>query len=98
MKEIKPKDNDEYELINERLKKKKNEIKIYDIIEENKKIYIVIDKENDLKIENLLNPNEIKENIISGQGNPIKKRKLINYFKWKMQCVKYIMKDLKIIK
>ena len=37
MKEIKPKDNDEYELINIRLEQLKNEIKIYDIIEENKK-------------------------------------------------------------
>jgi len=35
---------------------------------------IVIDKENDLKLDNLLNQNEIKEKNIIGQGNPFKKK------------------------
>ena len=47
-----PKNNNEYQIINEKLEKLKYEIKIYDKIEENKKLYIVIDKENDLKLDN----------------------------------------------
>ena len=44
-------------------------------------MYIVIDKENDLKLDNLLNQNEIKEKIIIGQGNPIKKKEIDELFK-----------------
>jgi len=84
IKEIMPKDDSEYHIINEKLEKLQNEIKIYDKIEDNKKIYIVIDKENDLKLKNILNQNEIKEKkekIIIGQGNPIKKSEINELFK-----------------
>ena len=81
IKEIIPKDYNEYRIINEQLEKIKYEIKIYDKIEENKNLYIVIDKENDLKLDNLLNQNEIKEKIIIGQGNPIKKKEINELFK-----------------
>ena len=84
IKEIIPKDENEYQIINEKLEKLQYEIKIYDKIEDNKKIYIVIDKENDLKLNNILNQNEIKEKkekIIIGQGNPIKKSEINELFK-----------------
>ena len=81
IKEIIPKDYNEYQIIIEKLEKIKYEIKIYDKIEENQKLYIVIDKENDLKLDNLLNKNEIKEKIIIGQGNPIKKKEINELFK-----------------
>ena len=43
IKEIVPKDKDAYDTIYELLNQIKNEIKIYDIIKENDKIYVVID-------------------------------------------------------
>ena len=42
IKEITPKNEEQYHFIIQDLKKIKNDIKIYDIIEENNKIYIVL--------------------------------------------------------
>jgi predicted KAP-like P-loop ATPase len=47
IKEIIPKNKDDYYRIYERLEKLKEEINIYEIIEENEKIYIVIDNNDE---------------------------------------------------
>ena len=46
IKKIISKNEEQYPSIIQDLKEFKNEIKIYDIIEENNKIYIVLDKDN----------------------------------------------------
>ena len=53
IKEIKPKDKSDYISIHQKIKKLKNEIEIFDIIEENEIIYIVI--ENNEKLNNKVN-------------------------------------------
>ena len=81
IKEIKLNDKDEY--IYEKLEKLKKEIKVYDIIEENEIIYLVIDnnqKSNNI-VDNLLLTKELdikKEGIIEGHSAPIKKDEIIN--------------------
>ena len=42
VKEIKPKDKDDFIIINQKLEELKNEIKIYDMVEEDDLIYIVL--------------------------------------------------------
>ena len=56
IKEIIPKNKEEYHSIFQNLKELKNEIKIYDIIEENDKIYVILDNdiEFSLKIDKLV--------------------------------------------
>ena len=56
IKEITPINKEQYNSIIENLKELKNEIKIYDIIEENNKIYIVFDNNEEIssKIDKLL--------------------------------------------
>ena len=74
IKEIKPKDINEYLIIKERLEIIKNKYKIYDLIEENEKIYIVIEKEINKEIDELLLSNKLNiknEGIIIGHGKPI---------------------------
>ena len=93
VKEITPKDKNDYELIISRLNKFKKENKIYDIIEENEKIYVVIDNNEEMiaKIDKaILSEGLIIENeaIIVGHGYPMKKMKFSNYLRWKNQCVK----------
>ena len=80
MKEIKPKDKEDYIIIYERLEKLKNEIKIYDIIEENGIIYIVIENNEEInkKVDKILISDELdikKEGVIEGHGGPIKKKR-----------------------
>ena len=86
IKEIKPKDKDDYYKIIERLDKLKEELNIYEIIEENEKIYIVIENNEEilLKIDKLILSDELnieKESIIQGHGNPITKEEIFNLFK-----------------
>ena len=84
IKEIKLNDKDDY--LYEKLEKLKKEIKVYDIIEENEIIYLVIDnnqKSNNI-VDNLLLTKELdikKEGIIEGHSAPIKKDEIINLFK-----------------
>ena len=87
IKEIQPKDDNEYNYFKENLEylKTSNEIKIYDIIEENGKIYVAIDANSEISEQfNLL---IYKEEIIRKEGNvkntnlPISKKELINLFK-----------------
>ena len=48
IKEIIPKDKDDYYIIIERLDKLKEELNIYEIIEENEKIYIVLENNEEI--------------------------------------------------
>ena len=81
IKEIKPKDKKDYISIYQRLEKIKNEIKIFDIIDENDIIYIVI--ENNEEINNKVDKMLIekldikKEGIVEGHGTPITKNEIL---------------------
>ena len=82
IKEIIYKDENEYYIVRERIERIKEKIKIYDILEEKERIYIVIEnnKEKILEIDKLiLDENEIKkEGIVKDQGNPVNKKEIIN--------------------
>ena len=92
VKEIIPKDKDDYHKISERLNILKKEKDIYEILEEDNKIYIISDnnKEILLKIDELILSEELnikKEGIIYGQGNPITKEEIDELFsKDKSMC------------
>ena len=88
VKEIIPKDKEDYNIIIERLEKIKEagEINIYDIIEENERMYIVIDNNEEIlyKIDKLILSDELdikKEGIIQSHGRPITKEEILNLFK-----------------
>ena len=98
VKEIIPKNKEDYFIIMERLErlKLKEELNIYEIIEEDDKIYIVIDNNDELLpiIDKLILSEELdirKECIIKDHGSPIKKDEIFNLFKMeKSKCVKYL--------
>ena len=85
VKEVIPKNKSEYYKITERLEELKEELNIYEIIEEGEKIYIVIENNEEVlsKIDKLLlsgEPTIKKEGIIQGHGNPITKEEILNLF------------------
>jgi len=95
IKEIIPKNEDDYFTIFERLEKIKEEeeINIYEIIEENERIYIVIDNNKELlsKIDKLILSDELdirKEGIIQGHGRPIAKEEIFDLFKMEKSMCK----------
>ena len=95
IKEIIPKNKEDYFIIMERLErlKLKEGIKIYEIIEEDDKIYIVIDNNDELlsKIDKLILSDELdirKESIIQGHGRPIEKDEIFNLFKMEKSMCK----------
>jgi len=90
VKEIIPKNEDDYYIIKERLEKIKIELKkelnIYEIIEENGKIYIAMDNNKELlsKIDILILSDELdikKEGIIQNNGKPISNYEIFDLFK-----------------
>ena len=96
IKEITPKDKDDYYTILERLYKLKESSNIYEIIEENQKLYVVADNDNELllKLDKLILSNELdleKEGIIACQVKPVTKEELsILIEKEKAMCrIKY---------
>jgi len=102
VKEIIPKNKEDYFIIMERLErlKLKEEINIYEIIEENDKIYIVIDNKDELlpKIDNLILSNELdikKESVIQGHGRPIKKDEIFDLFKMEKSMCKISFENMK---
>ena len=93
VKEIKPKDKDEYFLITQRLEELRHQIKIFDIIEENDMIYIVLDNNEELnaKVDELLFSEKLnvkKEGITEGHGAPIKKNEILELFKMEKSMCK----------
>ena len=86
MKEIIPKNKDDYYIIKERLEILKNQFKIYEILEEEEdKFFIFLENNNELssEIDKLLLSNEldvIKEGSLEGHGKPIKKEELSKLF------------------
>ena len=92
IKEIIPKDKDDYQAISERLEQLKAQLDIYEIIEEDCKFYIVAENNEKLlsKIDKLILSNESatkKEGIIKGHGSPITKKELTELFeKDKAMC------------
>ena len=87
VKEIIPKNKNDYAFIKERLEKIKNVIKIYEILEENGKFYIVMDNNNEIikKFDILIKTDELlfmkQEEILKAHGNPIYKEELLDLFK-----------------
>ena len=84
VKEITPKDRDDYIYIYETLSDLKTEFNIFDIFEENDKLYIIIDNNKEIndKIDKLITSVDIeKESTLEGHGNPINKDEILNLFK-----------------
>ena len=97
IKEIIPKNKDDYYIINDRLEKLKEEIEeefnIYEIIKENERIYVVIDNNEELlsKIDKLILSDELdikKEGVILGHGRPVTKEEIFGLFKMEKSMCK----------
>jgi len=95
VKEIIPKNKEDYYIIRERLEKLKikESLNIYEIIEENGRLYIVIDNNDELlsRIDKLILSDELdirKESIIQGHGRPITKREIFDLFKMEKSMCK----------
>jgi len=102
VKEIIPKNKEDYFIIMARLEnlKLKEELNIYEIIEENDRIYIAIDDNDELlsKIDKLILSDELdikKESIIKGHGRPIKKNELFDLFKMEKSMCKISYENIK---
>ena len=86
VKEIMLKDEDECDQIVEYFSKLKDKFKLYDIIQEKTKIYLVLEdtKEINKEIDNIIisgEYNEKKESILKGHENPITKKEIFSLFK-----------------
>ena len=100
VKEITPKNKDDCFMIIERLEKLKEEYNIYEIIEENEKIYIVLENNAEIlsKIDKLILSDELnvkKEGIMQGHGNPITKEEIMNLFKLDKSMCKISFETIK---
>ena len=96
IKEITPKDKDDYYTILERLYKLKESSNIYEIIEENQRLYVVAENDNQLllKLDKIILSNELdmeKGGIIECHGKPITKEEISELLeKEKAMCrIKY---------
>ena len=86
VKEIMPKEGDEYYRMIDYFNESKDKYKIYDIIEEKQKIYIVLENNNKIskEIDNVIISEEYnlkKEAILEGHSIPIKKEEIFDLFK-----------------
>jgi len=97
IKEYLPKDMNDYFIIKERLeiikKELKEELNIYEIIEENEKLYIVMDNNDKIlsKVDKLILSDELdikKEGIIQGHGRPITNYEMFDLFKMEKSMCK----------
>ena len=100
IKEIIPKDAENKFQIYEYFDKLKEELKIYEIIEENDKIYLIVmhDEKINKRIDDIILLNEYsikKECILEEHGEPVTKEEILNLFKFeesmcKIKCEKLI--------
>ena len=91
IKEIKPKDKNDYLSIYQRIEKLKSEIKIYDVVDENDKIYIVIENNEEIsnKVDKILKEKNIKkEGVVEGHGTPITKNEIFKLFEMEKSMCK----------
>jgi len=100
IKEIIPKDVEDYFKIKERLENIKKNYNLIEIIEENDKIYVIINKDEKLvsKIDELLLTDELiiqKEGKIEGHGNPITKNEILNLLKMEQSMCRIEYKTIK---
>ena len=102
IKEIKPKDLNDYDLIYQKIEKLKNEIKIYDIINENGIIYIVIENSENInkKVDEILKEKlDIKkEGVVEGHGKPITKNEIFKLFEMEKSMCKIESKSKENVK
>ena len=99
IKEITPKNKDDYYIIYESLTNSKYELNIYDIIEENDKIYVIFDNKKEIndKIDKLISLEEsnIKKEVnVKGHGAPINKSEILKLFKFEESMGKLHSKTL----
>ena len=85
MKELKPKNEEDYHKIKERLEILKNHFAAYEILEEEEKFHVFTDNNKELssEIDKLQSSKEfdiIKEGSLDGHGKPISKEELIKLF------------------
>ena len=100
IKEISYKNRNEYFEIRTRIERIKDKIKIYDIIEEEDKIYIVIENNQDIipEIDKLILKDEIevkKEGILKDQGSPVKKSEINELLKMEKSMCKINYEKIK---
>ena len=98
IKEIIPKNKDDYYIIIEKIEELKEELNIYEIIEENERIYIILDNNEKLvsKIDKLLLSDKLdikKEGIIEGHGRPIPKEEIFDLFKMEKSMCKILFEN-----
>ena len=99
IKEISYKNKNEYIVIKEKIEGIKNKIKIYDIIEEGEKIYIVVDNNLEVisEIDKILLEDEIelkKEGVLKEQGNPVSKNEINELLEMEKSMCKIIYEKL----
>ena len=99
IKEINYKNMNEYIVIREKIERIKNKIEIYDIIEEENKIYIVIENNKEIisEIDKIILKDEIemkKEGILKDQGNPVSKNEILNLLKMEKSMCKIIYEKI----
>ena len=90
----------EYYKIKERLEIIKKAIKIYDIIEEKDRIYIVMDNNEQImtKLDKMILSEKLdikKEGILLGHGNPVSKNEIKDLFKMEKSMCKIISENNK---
>ena len=93
VKEIIPKNKYDYDRIIEKLEELKEELDIYEIIEEDERIYIVMDYNEELllRIDNLILSDELnikKESNSQGHGRPVTKDEIFNLFQMEKSMCK----------
>ena len=98
IKEISYKNQTEYYAIKEKIERIKNKIKIYDLIEEEDKIYLVIENSFEIlyQVEKILK-DEIemkKEGILKGHGNPVSKKEILNLLEMEKSMCKIAFESI----
>ena len=101
IKEITSEDKENHFLIYDYFDNLREELKIYEIFEEDGKIYLVVEKDDDTnkRIDDILSKKEYKEKkecILEGQNGPMTKEEILKLFKLEESMCK--IKFEKIVK